>query len=362
MTPQQTVELFLEDVGVPEPEADEVVVQVAAAPINPSDLGLLLAGGDPAEAVAGGDEQQPTLTLPLSPAAAQAAAARQGHALPVGNEGAGTVVAAGSSERAQALLGRLVALAGGGMYAEYRTAPAAACLPLPDGTPADQAAASFINPMTVLAMLETMRAEGHTALVHTAAASNLGQMLLRVCLQDGVPLVNIVRSAEQERVLRDAGATHVCDSSADGFAGALADAVAETGATLAFDAVGGGRLADRILTAMEAAVSKDAEFSRYGSTVHKQVYVYGGLDRSRTELSRGYGMAWGVGGWLVTPQLQKAGRERTAELRRRVAENLTTSFASHFTDEVSLPGALTVEAVQAYARQATGQKFLVRPS
>jgi NADPH2:quinone reductase len=247
------------------------------------------------------------------------------------------------------------------MYAEYRCVPAAACLVLPEGVTAEQGAASFVNPMTVLGIIETMRAEGHSALVHTAAASNLGQMLNRICIDEDVPLVSIVRSPAQAQLLRDAGARYVCDSSQPGFMDDLTAAITQTGATIAFDAVGGGQLASQILTCMEAALSAGTPFSRYGSATHKQVYVYGGLDRGPTTLSRGYGMAWGVGGWLLTPFLQRAGHEVVARMRQRVAAGLTTTFASHFTDRLSLTEALDLEAMRDYSRTATRRKYLITP-
>lgn len=361
------LELFVDSVEVPPPGPGQVVIRVEAAPINPSDLGLLFAGADMSEAVPE-DRDPPRVTAPLSPAALRAVSGRIGLALPAGNEGAGTVVAAGSSPEAAALVGRVVAVAGGGMYSEYRCVDARACLVLPEGVSAAEGASSFVNPMTVLGMVETMRMEGHTALVHTAAASNLGQMLNRLCAEDGIGLVNVVRRAEQEQLLRAAGARWVCDSSAPGFAERLTEAVGETGATLAFDAVGGGRLAGTILAAMEEALSARASagggaaFSRYGTATHKQVYIYGSLDRGPTELLRSFGMAWGVGGWLLTPFLQKLGPEGVDRLRRRVAAGIRTTFASSYTAEVSLAGALNVEAITAYSRQATGSKYLIRPA
>jgi NADPH:quinone reductase-like Zn-dependent oxidoreductase len=362
VTTEQTVELSLEDVEVPAPEPHQVVVRVEAAPINPSDLGLLFAGADMTRAIAGGTPDRPVVTAPLPPAAVRAAAARAGQPLPAGNEGAGTVVAAGASDTARALLGKMVAVAGGAMYSQYRCVGAAACLELPDGARAADGAAAFVNPMTALGMVETMRMEGHTALVHTAAASNLGQMLSRLCIEEQIPLVNIVRSPAQAELLRAAGATWVCDSTSGIFTGDLTEALRATMATIAFDAIGGGTLAGRILACMEAAISAGAEFSRYGSSVHKQLYIYGGLDRGPTELTRSFGMAWGVGGWLLTPFLQKAGPEKVADLRRRVAAGLTTTFASQYTDQVSLAGALQLDAIAVYSRQATGQKYLITPN
>jgi NADPH2:quinone reductase len=363
VTPGQTVELSLETVEVHEPGPTEVLIRVEAAPINPSDLGLLLAGADVFAAVVSGPADRPVVTVPLPDAAMRAMAGRVGIPMQVGNEGAGTVVAAGSSKAAQELLGKTVAAAGGGMYAEYRCVDVALCLELPAGTRPVDGASSFVNPMTALGMIETMRRENHVALVHTAAASNLGQMLNRLCIEEDVPLVNIVRRQEQADMLRSAGAIYVCKSGAPGFIADLTAALKETSATLAFDAVGGGRLASQILTCMEAAASAaGGSYSRYGSSVHKQVYLYGSLDRGPTELARNFGMAWGVGGWLLTPFLQQIGPEGIARLRSRVAAELTTTFASSYTDEVSLAGALAPEAMTAYARHATGQKYLIIPT
>jgi NADPH2:quinone reductase len=340
-----------------------VVVRVEASPINPSDLGLLLAGADVTAAVSSGSADRPVVTAPLPDAAMRAVKARVGIPMPVGNEGAGTVMAAGSSAAAGALLGKTVAMAGGGMYAQYRCVDVSLCLELPEGTPAADGASSFVNPMTALGMVETMRMENHRALVHTAAASNLGQMLNRLCLEDQVPLVNIVRRPEQEQLLRSAGATHVCNSTSPAFMDELTAALKETGATLGFDATGGGKLASQILTCMEAALSAaSGSYSRYGSAAHKQVYIYGSLDRGPTELTRNFGMAWGVGGWLLTPFLQKIGLDGITRLRGRVAAELTTTFASSYTDQVSLVGALQLDAIAAYSRQATGSKYLIIPS
>jgi NADPH:quinone reductase-like Zn-dependent oxidoreductase len=359
----RTVELFLETVEVPEPDSGELVVRVEASPINPSDLGLLLAGADVAAAVSGGTADRPVVTVPLPDAALRALAARAGIPMPVGNEGAGTVVAAGSSAAAGALLGKTVAVAGGGMYAQYRCVDASLCLELPEGATAVDGASVFVNPMTVLGMVGTMRLENHVALVHTAAASNLGQMLNRLCIEEQIPLVNIVRRHEQEELLRSAGAAYVCNSASPDFMDELTAALKATAATVAFDATGGGKLASQILTCMEAAASAAAgSYSRYGSSVHKQVYIYGSLDRGTTELTRNFGMAWGIGGWLLTPFLQKIGPDGMQRLRQRVAAELTTTFASTYTDQVSLAGALRLDAITAYARQATGSKFLIIPS
>jgi len=353
--------LSLATVPTPTPDEGEVLVRVEAAPINPSDIGLLIGPADVAAAVAGGTAEQPVLTCPVPAAYMRAMAARVDQDLPVGNEGAGTVIAAGKG--AEHLVGRRVAMIGGAMYAQFRCVRAADVLVLPADASAADGASCFVNPLTALGMVETMKREGHTALVHTAAASNLGQMLNRICLKDGVGLVNIVRSAAQVKLLKDQGAKHVIDASEPDFMGPLTDALVETGATLAFDAIGGGKLAGQILTCMEAAAQKTAkEYSRYGSTVHKQVYIYGGLDMRPTEFPRGFGMAWGMGGWLLFPFLQKIGPVDAARLRERVAAELKTTFASHYTAEISLQEALQPDVVASYNRRATGEKFLINPA
>jgi NADPH:quinone reductase-like Zn-dependent oxidoreductase len=361
VTADGTVEVSLEDVPVQAPGTDQVVVRVEAAAVNPSDLGVLFAGADlgRAEAVTRGG--RPALVAPLSKGAARAAAGRAGQPLTAGNEAAGTVIAAGSSEAAQALMGKVVGLIGGAMYTELRCIDVRACQPFPEGTTAAHGAGWFINPMTASAMLGTMRAEGHSAIVHTAAGSSLGRMVLRLCLEDGVGLVNVVRRAEPAAELRAAGAAHVCDSSSSAFSEELADAVAATGATLAFDALGGGELIDQILDAMERAQMRGRPFDRYGSTTHKQAYVYGGLDRSPTMLRRTYGMAWGVGGWLLYPALQRLGGEAAAEMQARVAAEVTTTFATSFTAAIGLSGVVDPETVRAYGQARTGGKHLVDP-
>ncbi len=361
--PEGVLELTLVRVPTPAPQADEVLVRVEAAPINPSDLGLLLGGADITQAKAGVAQGEPVVTAPIEPSVMRMMAARVGQSLPVGNEGAGVVIAAGSSPAAQALLGKTVAAIGGAMYSQYRCLHVSQCLPLPAGTTAVDGASCFVNPLTALGMVETMRREGHTALVHTAAASNLGQMLQKLCIADGVPLVNIVRKPEQVELLRSLGAKYVCNSSAETFMTDLTEALAETSATLAFDAIGGGKQVSQILTAMEIAANrKAASYSRYGSTTHKQVYIYGGLDRSPTVLNRAFGMAWGIGGWLLTPFLQKIGAEAAQRLRERVAAEIKTTFASHYAKHVSLPEVLQLESIMAYGRQATGAKYLVTPN
>jgi NADPH:quinone reductase len=361
--PEGTVEVSLEMVAVPEPGPNQVVVRVEAAPLNPSDLGLLLAGADISTAAVSGPTDRPVLTATIPAAAMTALAGRMGLSMAVGNEGAGTVVDAGSSDAAQALLGKIVAIAGGAMYSQYRCLDASQCLELPDGTTSADGASSFVNPLTVLGMVETMRQEGHTALVHTAAASNLGRMLIRLCREEQVPLVNIVRKSEQEEILRSEGAQYVCDSTASTFMADLTEALVATSATLAFDAIGGGKLAGQILKGMEAAATSTAgEYSRYGSTTYKQVYIYGGLDRGPTEFDRNFGMAWGIGGWLLTPFLQKIGPEAMHRLQQRVAAGLTSTFASSYTKEVSLAEVLHLDAVSVYAKQSTGEKYLINPT
>jgi NADPH:quinone reductase-like Zn-dependent oxidoreductase len=356
------LELSLAKVARPAPAEDQVLVKVEATPINPSDLGLLLGPADLATLRVTGSGDGILVTAKVPAAALSGLAARLDQPMPVGNEGAGSVVAAGASAAAQALLGKTVSMIGGGMYTQYRLLKASDCQALPAGTSAAEGASWFVNPLTALGMTETMKREGHKALVHTAAASNLGQMLNKICLEDGIPLVNIVRSAAQAKLLRDIGAKHVCDSTSPGFMEELTAALVETGATIAFDATGGGKLASQILTAMEAALSKGAGFSRYGSNVHKQVYIYGSLNTGPTELVRAYGMAWGVGGWLLTPFLQKIGRAEQQRLRQRVVSGLKTTFASHYTKTVSLQEVLQPDNIAAYAKRATGEKFLIDPS
>jgi NADPH:quinone reductase-like Zn-dependent oxidoreductase len=355
--------LSIATVDVPDPGPDEVVVRIEASPINPSDLGLLFGPADMSTAKASGTPSAPIVTADVPSPLLRGISARLGQSLPVGNEGAGVVVAAGSSDAARALMGRTVSVIGGAMYSEYRTLKTSQCQLLPEGTQAAAGASWFVNPLTALGMVETTRREGHTALVHTAAASNLGQMLVKLCLKETVPLVNVVRKPEQVKLLRALGARYVVDSSAPTFMDDLIAALGETNATVAFDAIGGGPLAGHILTAMEAAqTAKLKEYSRYGSAVHKQVYIYGALDRGPTLLSRNFGMAWGIGGWLLTPFLQKIGGEAVAKLRARVAAEIETTFASHYAKLISLAGALSLDAIAVYGRLASGEKYLIDPS
>ena len=357
------LEICLVSVPTPEPGPDEVVVRVEASPINPSDLGLLVGAADMTTAKVSGTKESPVITAKVPEAGMRAMAGRLDESMAVGNEGAGVVIKTGSSDAAKALMGKTVAMIGGAMYAQYRCLRVAECLPLPAGTTPADGASCFVNPLTALGMTETMRREGHKALVHTAAASNLGQMLNKICLKDGIGLVNIVRSEAQADILRKIGAKHVVDSTAPTFMDDLTGALVETGATLAFDAIGGGKLAGQILTSMEIAINKTAKvYSRYGSSVHKQVYIYGGLDLRPTEFNRAFGMAWGVGGWLLFPFLMKIGAAEGQRLRQRVVDELKTTFASRYTQVVSLQEVLQLNHIAVYAKRATGEKYLINPN
>ena len=362
VTQEATLELSLLEVEIPDPGPDEVIVRIEATPLNPSDLALLFGPADMSTARVSGTADRPVVTADIPEGLMKIVAGRLGESLPVGNEGSGVVVAAGSSDAAQALLGKMVGLVGGEMYAQYRCMNIMMCLELEEGTTAAQGASCFVNPLTALGMVETMRSEGHTALVHTAAASNLGQMLNRICLDEGIDLVNIVRKPEQESILKELGAKIVCNTSSDNFMIDLTDALVSTGATIAFDATGGGKLANQILTCMEAAaVKRMTEYNRYGSDVFKQVYIYGGLDTSPTILNRNFGFSWSLGGWLLTPFLHKAGLEKLIEMRARVAAEIKTTFASHYTREISLVDVLSLDAIGEYNKRATGTKYLIKP-
>jgi len=362
LAPEGELRLELKEQPMPTPGENEVLIRIEATPINPSDHGVMFGWASMASATSTGSGANTVLSVPVSEQGMAVMKARTGQSLAVGNEGAGTVVATGSSELAKSLDGKVVAAMGGGMYGQYRCVDASVCLPLLDGHTAKDGASSFVNPLTALCMIETMNLEGHTALVHTAAASNLGQMLNRICLDGGVDLINIVRKNEQETLLREMGAKYVCNSSKDSFMADLTDAIHATGATLAFDATGGGTLASTILSAMEAAAARTpGAYSIYGSVKHKQVYLYGGLDTSPTTLNRGYGMAWGVGGWLLPNFLARVGQEVATRLRTRVATEMKTTFASHYTNEISLAEALDADIVAQYNSKSTGKKFLVCP-
>ena len=364
VTSDGTVEISIVNAAVPVPSENEVLIKVEAAPINPSDLALLISFAADLDSIelSGADEASKT-TIKIRPGLMAALKGRVDQPLSAGNEGAGIVVGAG--KKATALIGKTVGVAGGSMYSQYRCAPASSCLVMDEGITSTEAASSFVNPLTALAFVETMKMENHVALVNTAAASNLGQMLVKICKDDGIPLVNIVRKPEQVKILKDLGAEYICDTSQSDFMKDLVEALVSTGATLGFDATGGGnegKLPGQILAAMEIAANKTAkEYSRYGSEVYKQVYIYGGLDPTPTVLNRSYGLQWGLGGWLLTPMIGRIGMERFAEMRQRVVREIKTTFASHYTREISLEDMLQPDKIKAYAKQGTGAKYLVNP-
>ncbi|MDN3380853.1 MULTISPECIES: zinc-binding dehydrogenase [unclassified Pseudoalteromonas] len=354
--------LALQNIEIPTPGANEVVIRIEAAPLNPSDLGVMFGAADMSTATQSGTEQSPAIVADVPAQAMPSLAKRVGKTIPVGNEGAGTVIAAGSSEAAQALMGKTVAVIGGGTYRQYLSANVQSCLELKEGTTAKEGASSFVNPLTALAMVETMRAEGHKAIIHAAAASNLGQMLNRICIADGIDLINIVRKPEQETLLRNMGAKYVVNSSSESFIADLTAAITETGATIAFDPIGGGQLTSDILNCMEVAAAKDMkEHSVYGSDTFKQVYIYGALDRGPITLNRNFGFAWAVNGFLLFNALGKLGTNTVVAMRKRIADEITTTFASNYTHEVSLTQALQLQSLEAYSKQATGQKYLITP-
>lgn len=363
-TSDGNIELSIAKVEKPVPGDDEVLIEVQASPINPSDLGLLLSfAADVQNINVTGCGDDTVATMPVHPALMGSLKPRLDESMPVGNEGAGIIIDAGIN--AKDLIGKTVGLAGGAMYSQYRCVPAASCLVMDEGTTPKQAASSFVNPLTALAFVETMKMENHTALVHTAAASNLGQMLVKICKDDGIQLVNIVRKQEQVDLLKSIGAEYVCNTSDESFMDDLVTALVETGATLGFDATGGGNngeLPGQILAAMEIAANKNAtEYSRYGSDTYKQVYIYGGLDQSPTILKRAFGLSWGLGGWLLTPMIGKIGMEKFQEMRMRVAREINSTFASSYAKEISFEEMLQPEIIKSYAKQATGEKYLVNP-
>lgn len=357
-----TLTLALQNIDMPQPSADEVVIRIEAAPLNPSDLAVMFSAADMSTATQSGTGQSPAITANVPAKFMPALKTRVNKATPVGNEGAGTVVAAGSSPAAQALMGKMVAVIGGGTYRQYHCVNVQSCLELKEGTTAKQGASSFVNPLTALAMVETMRAEGHKAIIHAAAASSLGQMLNRICIADGIDLVNIVRKTEQETLLRNMGAKYVVNSSSESFVEDLTAAIITTGATIAFDPIGGGQLTSDILNCMEAAITRDVEeYSVYGSDTFKQVYIYGALDRGPITLNRNFGFAWGVNGFLLFNALGKLGTNTVMAMRKRIADEITTTFASHYTHEVSLSETLQLASIAAYSKQATGEKYLITP-
>ena len=364
ITSEGNIELSITQAELPIPSADEVLIKVEAAPINPSDLGLLLSfAADLSSITTSGSEDETVTSMKIHPALMGSMKPRLDQSMQAGNEGAGVIVDAG--ENVKEFIGKTVGLAGGAMYSQYRCVPAASCLVMDEGTLPSEAASSFVNPLTALSFIETMKMENHSALVHTAAASNLGQMLVKICKDDGIPLVNIVRKSEQVELLKNLGAEYVCNTSDESFMNDLVAALVGTGATLGFDATGGGNngeLPGQILSAMEIAANKTAkEYSRYGSDTYKQVYIYGGLDQSPTVLKRAYGMSWGLGGWLLTPMIGRIGMEKFGQMRIRVAKEIKTTFASSYAEEISFEEMLQPETIKSYAKQATGNKYLVNP-
>ena len=354
--------IYVESTEMPEPKEDEVLIRIEASPINPSDLGLLIGPADVSSMSVSGEGESAVVTMDIPEGLLRMLETRLDQSLPVGNEGGGVVVKAGSKDL-EDLVGKTVGVAGGSMYSQYRCVNAASCFVMHEGVTSVESASCFVNPLTALGMVETMRLENHSALVHTAAASNLGQMLIKICLDEDVPLVNIVRKEEHVEKLNSLGAKFVCNSSKETFMQDLVSALVETGATIGFDATGGGKLSGQILTAMEVAANQTAtEYNRYGSNTFKQVYIYGGLDRSPTTLNRAFGFSWGLGGWLLTPFIGRIGPERFEELKQKVADEIKTTFASHYTKEISLEEVLQPENIKVYSKQATGEKYLVNPN
>jgi NADPH:quinone reductase-like Zn-dependent oxidoreductase len=350
-----TVEVV--DTEFADPTGNQVLVQMEAAPINPSDLAILTSAADLENAEYSDGKFIADMPEPFY----SAQKGRHGLRMPAGNEGAGTVVAAGEGEMAQALMGQRVACVPGNAYSQYCIADAAMCLPLGDIS-SEEGASAFVNPMTALGFVETARMEEQGAIIHTAAASNLGQMLIKICQEDDIPLVNIVRKAEHVDMLSGLGATHIVNSSDDDFSKQLRQAIETTDAYLGFDPIGGGQAVDNCFKAMEqVAVKKMSEFSRYGSDQQKKMYIYGRLDLGPTILTPAYGFGWTLSGWLLTPFLQMAGMETIIRMRQRVLDGLTTTFASSYKRKVSLEEMLTRDAVLDYREMKTGEKYLVTP-
>lgn len=352
-----TLTVEIEEVSVPDPTGNQVLVKMEAAPINPSDLAILTGAADLENAVYSNGKFAATMPEPFN----KASKARHGQKLPAGNEGAGTVVAAGDGAMAQGLVGQRVACVPGNAYSQYVLADAMMCMPLGDHS-AEAGASAFVNPMTALGFTECAKRDGQSAIVHTAAASNLGQMLIKICAEDGLDLVNIVRKSENVDMLKGKGAKYVVNSSDDDFMAQLRSAIDETGAFYGFDPIGGGQSVDTVFKAMEqVAVSKMSDYSRYGSDQKKQMFIYGRLDLGATILTPSYGFGWTLSGWLLTPFLQNAGMETVMRMRKRVLDNLTTTFASHYKTRVTLEEMLTKDAVIDYRAMKTGEKYLVTP-
>ena len=356
-----TLTIELAPLRLPAPNSNQIAVRVEAAPINPSDLALLFGTADTNDATYSPGK----IIGRMAEGATRAMKGRHGVSLPVGNECAGTVIAAGESPAAQALLGKQVGCVPGTAFATHAVADAQMAIVLPDDASAEQGASCFVNPMTALGFVETMKRDGFTGIVHTAAASNLGQMLVRICAADGVPLVNIVRNPAQVAILEELGSDDVLDSTAPGFMKKLTAAIERTGAMMAFDPIRGGTLGSQIIGAMEAAASRantTASFTVYGSSKPKKLYVYGGLDLGPMIFNPGFDFAWQMGGWLLPYFLATAGPEVAARMRARVRAELTTTFASHYKGSVSLDTMLTREAVSAYNARRTGEKYLLLPN
>jgi NADPH:quinone reductase len=359
ITREGILDLRLVEATIDDPAPDEVVVRMEAAPINPTDIGLMFGPADLASVEGGEADGLPRLTARVPAAALSFLALRVDQPLAVGVEGAGTVIRAGA--RMGHLEDKKVAILGDGCFAQFRRARGVDCLVLPDGVTAAEGASALVNPLTVLGIVETLRRHGERAMVHTAAASNLGRMLVRLAAEDGIALVNVVRRPEQVAALQALGAEHVLDSSAPDFKDRLTDVVAQTGATTAFDAVG-GKLTGRILLAMETAARRSASaYSRYGTSALKRVYVYGTLDPSPLEIWRGIGLTWSVSGWLLFDFLRESDATALARLHERVRSGLRTVFASESAAPISLADALRPEIVADYVRQRTGPKVLIDP-
>lgn len=364
VTSEGNIEISIVKSDKPKPSEDEVLIKVEACPINPSDLGLLISFAADLDTVSvSGSGNATVAKMKIHEGLMKQMKPRLGKPMKVGNEGGGVVEDAGANFKY--LIGKTVGLAGGAMYSRYRCVKASSCLVMNDDTTTTEAASSFVNPLTALGFIETMKLENHSALINTAAASALGQMLVKICKADSIPLVNIVRKSEHVDLLQTLGAKHICNSSDSEFLNKLVDAIVETGATLGFDATGGGnegKLVGQMLSAMEIAANKTAtEYSRYGSDTYKQVYIYGGLDQSPTVLNRSFGMQWGLGGWLLTPWIGKFGMETFQKMRQRVADEIKTTFATAYTSVISFEEMLQPEIIKKYAKQATGEKYLVNP-
>ena len=364
VTSEGTIEISIAKSDKPKPSEDEVLIKVEACPINPSDLGLLISFAADLDTVSvSGSGNATVAKMKIHEGLMKQMKPRLGKSMKVGNEGGGVVEDAGA--KFKHLIGKTVGLAGGAMYSRYRCVKASSCLVMNDDTTTTEAASSFVNPLTALGFIETMKLENHSALINTAAASALGQMLVKICKADSIPLINIVRKSEHVDLLKTLGAKHICNTGDSEFLNKLVDAIVETGATLGFDATGGGnegKLVGQMLSAMEIAASKTAtQYSRYGSDTYKQVYIYGGLDQSPTVLNRSFGMQWGIGGWLLTPWIGKFGMETFQKMRQRVADEIKTTFATNYTKTISFQEMLQPDIIKKYAKQATGEKYLVSP-